>query len=277
MDIEDIWKPDIEVYNVVEMTGLRKKEQVVLNYNGDVLWIPPYKMTTTCPMYKQWFPFDDRDCEITIGSWSYDSRNIDLQLREDNADLSSYITNNDWDLIGMPGTRNEMYYGPYLDIRYEVKLRRRTLPYIHNIIIPASLITLLAILSLLIPASSPSPRTLLIIFSFFIICILGQGIPHNSLLASMIGCSLTTIFLLFFHSVLTIAIATTRYCNFPNLGFIKRFLLCNCFQNKGEASSEEQLYFLSRCLDYTALGIYLLGFIITFIFKILSAPHIVVQ
>ena len=59
---------------------------------------------------------------------------MDLFQEDDSADMSSYVLNSDWVLLGAPGRRNEVLYEccpePYLDVTYVVKLRRRTLKYL---------------------------------------------------------------------------------------------------------------------------------------------------
>lgn len=48
----------------------------------------------------RWFPFDVQQCELKFGSWSYGGWSLDLQMQE--ADVSGYIPNGEWDLIGKP-------------------------------------------------------------------------------------------------------------------------------------------------------------------------------
>ena len=38
---------------------------------------------------------------MKFGSWTYDFSGIDLQLNDDGSDLSSYMTNGEWELLGM--------------------------------------------------------------------------------------------------------------------------------------------------------------------------------
>ena len=55
---------------------------------------------STCKIDITWFPFDDQQCKMKFGSWSYDGAAIDLQLLMDGGDTSSFIANGEWDLIG---------------------------------------------------------------------------------------------------------------------------------------------------------------------------------
>ncbi|XP_010120637.1 PREDICTED: neuronal acetylcholine receptor subunit alpha-7-like [Chlamydotis macqueenii] len=74
------------------------------------------------------------------------------------ADISNYISNGEWDLVGVPGKRNEMYYEcckePYPDVTYTITMRRRTLYYGLNLLIPCVVISGLALLVFLLPADS---------------------------------------------------------------------------------------------------------------------------
>lgn len=53
---------------------------------------------STCNVDVRWFPFDIQRCELKFGSWTYDGWLLDLQMSE--ADVSSYMPNGEWDLIG---------------------------------------------------------------------------------------------------------------------------------------------------------------------------------
>ena len=59
-----------------------------------------YVIFSTCKIDITWFPFDDQQCNMKFGSWSYDGAAIDLQLLMDGGDTSSFIANGEWDLIG---------------------------------------------------------------------------------------------------------------------------------------------------------------------------------
>lgn len=46
----------------------------------------------------RWFPFDIQRCELKFGSWTFDGWLLDLQMKE--ADVSGYVHNGEWDLLG---------------------------------------------------------------------------------------------------------------------------------------------------------------------------------
>ena len=44
---------------------------VVVTSNGSCTYIPPGIFKSTCKIDITWFPFDDQDCEMKFGSWTY--------------------------------------------------------------------------------------------------------------------------------------------------------------------------------------------------------------
>ena len=76
--------------------------------------------------------------------------------------------------LGVPAKRNEVIYEccpePYLDITFTIKIRRRTLYYFFNLIVPCLLIASMAILGFTLPPDSGEklglgqPRTMKLFF-----------------------------------------------------------------------------------------------------------------
>lgn len=53
---------------------------------------------STCYIDVRWFPFDVQRCDMKFGSWTYGGWSLDLQMIQ--ADVSGYIANGEWDLVG---------------------------------------------------------------------------------------------------------------------------------------------------------------------------------
>lgn len=60
--------------------------------------------------------------------------------------------------VGVPGQRNEIYYNccpePYIDITFAILIRRKTLYYFFNLIVPCVLIASMALLGFTLPPDS---------------------------------------------------------------------------------------------------------------------------
>ncbi|XP_030643585.1 neuronal acetylcholine receptor subunit alpha-7 [Chanos chanos] len=152
-----IWTPDILLYNSAdERFDATFHTNVLVNYSGACQYIPPGILKSTCYIDVRWFPFDVQKCDLKFGSWTHNGWLLDLQMLA--VDISTYIPNGEWDLVGVPGKRNELYYEcckePYPDVTFTVTMRRRTLYYGLNLLIPCVLISGLALLVFLLPADS---------------------------------------------------------------------------------------------------------------------------
>ncbi|KZC08454.1 Neuronal acetylcholine receptor subunit alpha-7 [Dufourea novaeangliae] len=161
-----LWKPDILMYNSAE-EGFDGTYQtnVVVTHNGSCLYVPPGIFKSTCKIDITWFPFDDQHCDMKFGSWTYDGNQLDLVLNsEEGGDLSDFIMNGEWYLIGMPGKKNTIMYQccpePYVDVTFTIQIRRRTLYYFFNLIVPCVLISSMALLGFTLPPDSGEKLTL---------------------------------------------------------------------------------------------------------------------
>lgn len=79
---------------------------VVVTSDGHCLWVPPGMYFSTCKIDITWFPFDEQMCGMKFGSWTYDSSGIDLQLHGEGGDLSTFIENGEWELLGRSSTQS---------------------------------------------------------------------------------------------------------------------------------------------------------------------------
>ncbi|XP_053609801.1 neuronal acetylcholine receptor subunit alpha-7 isoform X3 [Plodia interpunctella] len=161
-----LWKPDVLMYNSADegFDGTYQTNVVVRN-NGSCLYVPPGIFKSTCKIDITWFPFDDQHCDMKFGSWTYDGNQLDLVLKDEaGGDLSDFITNGEWYLIGMPGKKNTITYAccpePYVDVTFTIMIRRRTLYYFFNLIVPCVLISSMALLGFTLPPDSGEKLTL---------------------------------------------------------------------------------------------------------------------
>ncbi|XP_061616655.1 neuronal acetylcholine receptor subunit alpha-7-like isoform X1 [Phyllopteryx taeniolatus] len=152
-----LWKPDILLYNSAdERFDPTFHTKILVSSAGNCLFIPPGIFKSTCDIDLRWFPFDIQKCDLKFGSWTYGGWSLDLSMIE--ADLSEYVTNEEWDLVVVSGKKNNHIYDccpePYPDVTYTIVMRRRPLFYALSLLIPCFLISILAVLVFLLPADS---------------------------------------------------------------------------------------------------------------------------
>lgn len=191
-----LWKPDVLMYNSAD-EGFDGTFQtnVVVKHGGSCLYIPPGIFKSTCKIDITWFPFDDQHCDMKFGSWTHDGNQLDLILNsESGGDLSDFITNGEWYLIGMPGKKNTIIYAccpePYVDVTFTIQIRRRTLYYFFNLIVPCVLISSMALLGFTLPPDSGEKLTLgvTILLSLTVFLnLVAEKIPTTSDAVPLIG------------------------------------------------------------------------------------------
>ncbi|CAM6032107.1 unnamed protein product, partial [Sphagnum compactum] len=201
---EQIWLPDIVLYNNwdgnYEVTLMTK---ATLKYTGEVFWEPPAIYKSSCEMNVEYFPYDEQICFMKFGSWTYNGAQVDLKHLDQQPgsnivpigiDLTEFYLSVEWDVLEIPACRNEEYYPgipePFADITFKLTMRRKTLFYTVNLMIPIVGITFLTVLVFYLPADAGEKVTLSIsilvsLTVFFLL--LAEIIPPTSLAVPLLG------------------------------------------------------------------------------------------
>uniref|UniRef100_A0AAZ3NTA8 Neuronal acetylcholine receptor subunit alpha-2 n=1 Tax=Oncorhynchus tshawytscha TaxID=74940 RepID=A0AAZ3NTA8_ONCTS len=211
---ELIWVPDIVLYNNADgefaVTHMTKAH---LFHNGKVRWVPPAIYKSSCSIDVTFFPFDQQNCKMKFGSWTYDKAKIDLERIENTVDLNNYWESGEWAIINAVGTYNTKKYDCcheiYPDITYFFIIRRLPLFYTINLIIPCLLISCLTVLVFYLPSDCGEKITLcisvLLSLTVFLLLIT-EIIPSTSLVIPLIG-----EYLLFTMIFVTLSIVITVF------------------------------------------------------------------
>ncbi|KHJ41165.1 Cation transporter family protein [Trichuris suis] len=194
---EKIWKPDglFRTGSVDANFQSYFPSNMIVYHNSQVSWIPPAILQSSCKLDITWFPFDDQQCCLKFGSWTYNGNKLNLVNSENGWDLSEYLENGEWLLTDAPVIRNVQLYTccpnePYVDVRFCLNIRRRTLYYGFNMIIPSVLISLMTLLGFLLPAESGEKLTLEITILLSVcvfLTMVGQMTPSTSEAVPLIG------------------------------------------------------------------------------------------
>ncbi|ETN57721.1 acetylcholine receptor protein alpha 1, 2, 3, 4 invertebrate [Anopheles darlingi] len=182
--------------------------------------------TLHVPSEHIWLP--DITCFMKFGSWTYDGYMVDLRHLQqtpdsDNIDigidLQDYYISVEWDIMKVPAVRNEKFYScceePYPDIIFNITLRRKTLFYTVNLIIPCVGISFLSVLVFYLPSDSGEKISLCIsillsLTVFFLL--LAEIIPPTSLTVPLLGKYLLfTMMLVTLSVVVTIAVLNVNF------------------------------------------------------------------
>ncbi|XP_077404353.1 cholinergic receptor, nicotinic, alpha 11 isoform X2 [Vanacampus margaritifer] len=184
---------------------------------------------STCNVDVRWFPFDIQKCVLKFGSWTYDGWLLDLQMND--ADISGYMPNGEWDLVGVPGARNEVYYDcckePYPDVTFMVTIRRRTLYYALNLLIPCMLLSSMTLLIFVLPADSGEKIslgiTVLLSLTVFMLLV-AEIMPATSDSVPLIGQYFASIMIIVGMSVIATVVVLQYHHHDPNGGNMPKWV-----------------------------------------------------
>uniref|UniRef100_A0A8C5N275 Neuronal acetylcholine receptor subunit beta-2 n=1 Tax=Gouania willdenowi TaxID=441366 RepID=A0A8C5N275_GOUWI len=203
-----IWLPDVVLYNNADgVYEVSFYSNAVVSHDGSIFWLPPAIYKSACKIEVKHFPFDQQNCTLRFRSWTYDRTEIDLVLRADVASMDDFTPSGEWDIIALPGRRNENPADPsYVDITYDFIIRRKPLFYTINLIIPCVLITSLAILVFYLPSDCGEKMTLcisvLLALTVFLLLI-SKIVPPTSLDVPLVGKYLMFTMVLVTFSIVT--------------------------------------------------------------------------
>lgn len=138
---------------------------------------------------------------------------------EEAIDMSDYYASFIWDVMNVPARRNEVIYPCcpeiYPDITFKLTIRRKTLFYTVNLIIPCVAISFLTVLVFYLPSDSGEKITLCIsillsLTVFFLL--LSELIPPTSLVIPLIGKYLLfTMILVTLSIIVTVGVLNLHY------------------------------------------------------------------
>ncbi|CAI2311722.1 unnamed protein product [Caenorhabditis sp. 36 PRJEB53466] len=233
---EMIWVPDIVLYNNADSNyNITISTKATLHFTGEVTWEPPAIFKSMCQIDVRWFPFDEQQCHLKFGSWTFSENLLSVELNEpnlrfeeeidekgivdnvtvadDGIDLSDYYPSVEWDIMSRVAKRRAKNYpsccpqSAYIDVTYYLQLRRKPLFYTVNLVFPCVGISFLTILVFYLPSDSGEKVTLcisiLVALTIFFL-LLTEIIPATSITLPLIGK-----YLLFTMVMVTLSVVVT--------------------------------------------------------------------
>uniref|UniRef100_A0A183TVV7 Neur_chan_LBD domain-containing protein n=1 Tax=Toxocara canis TaxID=6265 RepID=A0A183TVV7_TOXCA len=166
---ENVWLPDTTLYNslVMKDEDSRRLQNVVIRTRPseqvahiEMLYPAIYKFS--CKLNLEFFPFDIQVCTMVFSSWTFDKTGIDYFAYANSVGTSNYIENEGWHIIKTTMERIEREFEccpiPYSLLEIKLHLRRKPLFYVVNLVIPTSIITLIALVGFFTTSSASGIR-----------------------------------------------------------------------------------------------------------------------
>lgn len=210
-------------FSADDFTAGYMESRATVYFDGLVFWAPPAKFRSTCLIDVTFFPFDEQKCILKMGSWTYDGFQLNIENGSNEADLTNYVKNGEWNLKSTELVKNVMYYNccvePYYDVTLTILMRRKTLYYSHNVVAPCMMMSVLTLLVFRLPPGSGEKITLgitvLLAFSVFMLTI-AEMMPETSDSIPLIGKFCISFYVrLLFLRISSIIILSIRSIGFP--------------------------------------------------------------
>ncbi|CAF5186667.1 unnamed protein product, partial [Rotaria magnacalcarata] len=216
-----IWLPDIVLYNNADEFSNSNTMQAnaMIIHNGSVFWPIPTRLKSTCQIDVTYFPYDEQECKLKFGSWTYNGYQVSIEQRFDAIELSSYVVNGEWDLLDTSYQVNVVRYPccpePFPDITFYVRIRRRVLYYLYSVVFPCVMLSILTLLVFCLPPESGEKIalgiTVLLAFSVFMLAI-AESMPETSEHIPLISLYLTAVMAMTSVSVMmTVLVLNLHY------------------------------------------------------------------
>ncbi|XP_068876726.1 acetylcholine receptor subunit alpha isoform X5 [Aphelocoma coerulescens] len=254
---DDIWRPDLVLYNNADGDfAIVKYTKVLLEHTGLITWTPPAIFKSYCEIIVTHFPFDQQNCSMKLGTWTYDGTVVVINPESDRPDLSNFMESGEWVMKDYRGWKHWVYYAccpdtPYLDITYHFLMQRLPLYFIVNVIIPCLLFSFLTGLVFYLPTDSGEKMTLsisvLLSLTVFLLVIV-ELIPSTSSAVPLIGKYMLFTMVFVIASIIITVIVINTHHRSPSTHTMPHWV----------RKAAEEWKFVAMVLDHLLLGIFML-------------------
>ncbi|XP_044033748.1 5-hydroxytryptamine receptor 3A-like [Siniperca chuatsi] len=153
---EILWKPDLTIEEMTEKDKAPPSPYLTINDKGDVEVQNDQVLVSTCRMHIYKFPFDIQSCNLSFKSVIHTAKDIRLQASDNSSEATEWSrevmrTQYEWLFINMTVTTNNASDLVSQDIIiYTITMKRRSLLYIVNFLLPILFFLCLDLASFLI-------------------------------------------------------------------------------------------------------------------------------
>ncbi|GFN80395.1 neuronal acetylcholine receptor subunit alpha-3 [Plakobranchus ocellatus] len=230
---EKVWVPDFVLFNNADGNyEVTYKSNCVLYHYAEINWIPPAIYQSSCSIDVMYFPFDQQVCEMKFGSWTHKGKALKYSFYENmnKLDLTDYLKSGSWDIIDCPGRIDtivdEVTKEEKDQIVFDFVLRRKTLFYTVNLIIPCVLISFVSICVFALPADAGEKITLCIsiLLALVVFLLLVSKILPPSLTIPLIAKYLLFTFIMNLIAILSTVIVINRNYRTPRTHQMPRWV-----------------------------------------------------
>ena len=183
---ESIWAPNIGLNNDVD-PALSKSSMTTsflqLLHTGMVRHSRVVNYRSSCLMSLKYFPFDVQNCTLSFISFYYVGSDLNLTALE--ASKSIQYENSEFEMLSITSSREINPFHGMITLHYHFLFKRRPAFYLLSMILPCTMITLVAMLAFCIPPESGEKIglgvTVLLSLSVFLLILSDQMPPMTEI------------------------------------------------------------------------------------------------
>lgn len=187
----DLWIPSFALINSAADDIINEKwyklYKTVIFHNGTVNWVPSGNFEADCPVDVYYFPFDEQLCHFNFEEWVYDVEKVNLSYNKLANDhfIPSNVHSTQWTFLDVNiKILKEDHLGyNYPIVQFSLRLKRKSLFYVINILILSILLQCLVLMIFKLPIESGERMSMgvAILLSFILfILMVNNHIPETS-------------------------------------------------------------------------------------------------
>ncbi|KAK3612317.1 hypothetical protein CHS0354_011035 [Potamilus streckersoni] len=206
---DSVWTPDVDLRNSMsKLKGLGSSNFYLSVYNnGSVEWYPYGTWKSACNVDITYFPFDTQSCDLKFGTWAYTTGDVSITVDQDAINLTFYEENTAWTIVETSVNAINYMYSPVAV--FTIKLNRKPLFFLLNILLPVIMLSLLNVCIFVLPAQSGEKAsfavTVFLSLVIFLSIVMGT-LPQNSEEISFLG-----VYLVIMAAFSTLAVILTMF------------------------------------------------------------------
>jgi len=74
----DWWFVDVDTCSADGRFEVSFKANILISNDGTMMWIPATIYKSSCTIDVKYFPFDEQECKMIYGSWTYNGNEVNL-------------------------------------------------------------------------------------------------------------------------------------------------------------------------------------------------------
>lgn len=128
-----------------------------ITQDGHVITNPAGVYKVSCTSNTKYYPMDTQNCYITVSGWQYTTAELQLSFASNPVDETFFTENGEWILLSVNSfkIREPKRSGhAFSSVLYHIKLQRRLLFHVINMLIPVSLMAILIAFVFKLPVES---------------------------------------------------------------------------------------------------------------------------